>query len=90
MYHVGGNGPWIEKVDGVVEGGIEPPEKCSVEQIHMVCARWPRRSRGLQLTLRSCHGMLNGTLPWLLEIVRLSTLSSNVTAFRLSDRADEL
>lgn len=38
LYHVGGNGPWIPKIDGVVEGGIEPPEGCLVEQIHMVCA----------------------------------------------------
>lgn len=38
LYHVGGNGPWIQKIDGVVEGGIGPPEGCVVEQIHMVCA----------------------------------------------------
>lgn len=48
LYHVGGNGPWIEKIDGVVEGGIEPPEGCSVEQIHMVCASWPHRTSRLE------------------------------------------
>lgn len=36
LYHLGGNGPWIEKVDGVVEGGIAAPEGCKVEQVHMV------------------------------------------------------
>lgn len=37
LYHLGGNSPWIEKVDGVVKGGIGPPEGCRVEQVHMVC-----------------------------------------------------
>ena len=36
FYHVGGIGPWIKKIDGVVDGGIEPPCGCRVEQIHMV------------------------------------------------------
>lgn len=36
LYHLGGNGPWIPKVDGVVEGGLAPPEGCRVEQVHMV------------------------------------------------------
>ena len=38
LYHLGGNGPWISKVDGVVEGGLAPPEGCRVEQVHMVRA----------------------------------------------------
>jgi len=38
LYHLGGNGPWIEKVDGVVKGGIGVPE-CRVEQVHMVGLR---------------------------------------------------
>ena len=36
LYHLGGNGPWIEKVDGVAHGGIGVPEGCRVEQVHMV------------------------------------------------------
>lgn len=36
LYHLGGNGPWIEKVDGVLEGGIAVPAGCTVEQVHMV------------------------------------------------------
>ena len=36
LYHLGGNGPWIEKIDGVVKGGIAPPKGCTVEQVHMV------------------------------------------------------
>ena len=39
LYHLDGNGPWIEKVDG--DGGdgvrgIKPPEGCVVEQVHLV------------------------------------------------------
>lgn len=36
LYHLGGNGPWIEMEDGVVQGGIGPPNGCFVEQVHMV------------------------------------------------------
>ena len=36
LYHLGGNGPWIPKVDGVIKGGVAPPAGCKVEQIHMV------------------------------------------------------
>lgn len=37
LYHLGGNGPWVEKVDGVVEGGIQVPAGCKVDMVHMVC-----------------------------------------------------
>jgi acid phosphatase len=36
LYHLGGNGPWVEKVIDVVDGGIAIPEGCQVEQVHMV------------------------------------------------------
>jgi hypothetical protein len=36
LYHLGGNGPWIPKVDGVVEGGLSLPEGCKIDQVHMV------------------------------------------------------
>ena len=36
LYHVGGNGPWIQKVDGTLGEDIEPPVGCKVEQVHMV------------------------------------------------------
>ena len=36
LYHVGGNGPWIQKVDGTLGESIEPPVGCKVEQVHMV------------------------------------------------------
>jgi acid phosphatase len=36
LYHLGGNGPWVEKVIDVVDGGIAVPEGCVVEQVHMV------------------------------------------------------
>lgn len=36
LYHLGGNGPWVEKVDGVVESGIQVPAGCEVDMVHMV------------------------------------------------------
>ena len=36
IYHVGGNGPWIKKNDGVLPESVEPPKGCKVEQVHMV------------------------------------------------------
>lgn len=36
LYHLGGNGPWVEKTIDVVDGGIGVPEGCAVEQVHMV------------------------------------------------------
>jgi acid phosphatase len=36
LYHLGGNGPWIEKVDGVVDGSMKVPGGCEVDMVHMV------------------------------------------------------
>lgn len=36
LYHLGGNGPWVEKVIDTVKGGIAVPIGCEVEQVHMV------------------------------------------------------
>jgi acid phosphatase len=36
LYHLGGNGPWVERIIDVVDGGIAVPEGCQVEQVHMV------------------------------------------------------
>lgn len=36
LYHLGGNGPWVELGEG--QAGIEPPEGCIVDQVHMVCS----------------------------------------------------
>lgn len=36
LHHLGGNGPWIPKTTDVVEGGIDPPPGCRIDQIHMV------------------------------------------------------
>ncbi|KAI9804964.1 MAG: acid phosphatase pho5 [Piccolia ochrophora] len=49
LYHLGGNGPWIEKVDGVVEGGIGTPDECVVDQVHMMsrhAERFPTKAVG--------------------------------------------
>jgi acid phosphatase len=34
-YHLGGYGPWVEKLDGPVQG-LEVPAGCRVDQVHMV------------------------------------------------------
>jgi hypothetical protein len=36
FYHLGGNGPWIPKVEGVIHGTLAPPTGCDVDQVHMV------------------------------------------------------
>lgn len=36
LHHLGGNGPWIEKTDGMADEDIAPPEGCLVDQVHMV------------------------------------------------------
>lgn len=51
LYHLGGNGPWVEKVHNVVEGGIAVPASCRVEQVHMVGD--PSMARELELRLIS-------------------------------------
>ena len=45
LYHLGGNGPWIQMLDGVVERDIAPPTGCQVEQVHMVSWERLRRHR---------------------------------------------
>jgi hypothetical protein len=39
LYHLGGNSPWIPKINGIVADGIDPPAGCKVEQVHMVGLR---------------------------------------------------
>jgi acid phosphatase len=49
LYHLGGNGPWVEKVIDVVDGGIAVPENCVVEQVHMMsrhAERYPTKKAG--------------------------------------------
>lgn len=36
LYHLGGNGPWIPKVDGPFGDELSLPEGCKIEQVHMV------------------------------------------------------
>lgn len=37
LQHLGGNGPWIEKIDeGEEMSSLAPPEGCSVDQVHLV------------------------------------------------------
>lgn len=37
FHHLGGYGPWIEKVDGQGDlADLAPPEGCSIDQVHLV------------------------------------------------------
>lgn len=39
FYHLGGNGPWIEKMDarfGTYDKEGKPPSGCEVDQVHMI------------------------------------------------------
>lgn len=66
FYHLGGNGPWIPKVDGVIDARIAPPTGCVVDQVHMVKSFPP-----------PCyHSGGNSYLPWRDAIVPLSVLIS--------------
>jgi hypothetical protein len=38
LYHLGGNGPWVPKVDGPFGDDLSIPEGCKIEQVHMVGA----------------------------------------------------
>ncbi|KAF2993680.1 acid phosphatase pho5 [Curvularia kusanoi] len=49
LYHLGGNGPWVEKVIDIVDSGIAVPEDCEVEQVHMMARhaeRYPTKAAG--------------------------------------------
>lgn len=49
LYHLGGNGPWVEKVTDVVSTGIAVPAGCQVEQVHMMARhaeRYPTKAAG--------------------------------------------
>ena len=45
LYHLGGNGPWIRKTDGIVDERLDAPVGCRVDQVHMVGL--PRVSSGM-------------------------------------------
>lgn len=52
LYHLGGNGPWIEKIDDVVEGGIRAPDGCEVDMVHMLsrhAERYPTKNAGIRI-----------------------------------------
>lgn len=74
LYHLGGNGPWIEKVDGTVKGGIGVPEGCRVEQVHMV---------GIRTSFYFTHNVVRQGLPWaislLLAVLQLALLILSLT-----------
>ena len=56
LYHLGGNGPWVEKVEDVVAGGISLPYGCEVDQIHMMARHAERYPTRKVATSKSCIG----------------------------------
>ncbi|KAL4917720.1 histidine phosphatase superfamily [Aspergillus aurantiobrunneus] len=68
-HHLGGYGPWIEKVDGSIQG-IRPPSGCHVDQAHMMARhgeRYPTKSAGrrhldLLTRIKEANVVLNGSL----------------------------
>jgi acid phosphatase len=37
LYHLGGDGPWVEKIqDNFPDATVEPPKGCEVKQVHML------------------------------------------------------
>ncbi|KAL4898767.1 histidine phosphatase superfamily [Aspergillus ambiguus] len=73
LYHLGGNGPWIEKVGDAELDGIDPPRGCSVDQVHMMsrhAERYPTTSAGtrhldLINRIQEANFVLNGSLSFL-------------------------
>ncbi|KAI5809992.1 histidine phosphatase superfamily [Peziza echinospora] len=52
LYHLGGNSPWIPKIDGIVDGGIDPPKGCTVDMVHMMSRhgeRYPTQGAGSKM-----------------------------------------
>lgn len=60
FYHLGGNGPWIPKAEGLGHPDDPLPKGCAVDQVHLVCLAFihPRRSDE-QLTYSSFRDMEN-------------------------------
>ncbi|KAK5723002.1 hypothetical protein LTR17_014052 [Elasticomyces elasticus] len=51
-YHMGGNSPWIPKTDGTVDGNIDPPPGCRIDQVHMMARhaeRYPTTLSGIRM-----------------------------------------
>ncbi|KAE8387504.1 histidine phosphatase superfamily [Aspergillus alliaceus] len=73
LYHLGGNGPWVEKIDGPGARGVDPPNGCAIEQVHMMSRhgeRYPTKSAGsrhlaLLSRIKEANIVLNGSLSFL-------------------------
>ncbi|KAI1626603.1 3-phytase phyB [Exophiala viscosa] len=73
FYHLGGNGPWIPKIDGINYSDASLPEHCSVDQVHMLsrhAERYPTKSAGgrhldLIERLQNSNVTLTGSLSFL-------------------------
>lgn len=59
FYHLGGNGPWIPRGDGLGYSNTSIPEDCSVDQVHMVRALDFQSARLHGADTDSCRAMRN-------------------------------
>ncbi|KAK5725798.1 hypothetical protein LTR15_003988 [Elasticomyces elasticus] len=51
-YHMGGNSPWIPKINGTIAGGIDPPLGCRIDQVHVMARhaeRYPTTLSGIRM-----------------------------------------
>ncbi|KAF8472654.1 multiple inositol polyphosphate phosphatase [Kalaharituber pfeilii] len=73
LYHLGGNGPWVQRVDNLVKGGIDVPKGCKVDMVHMMSRhgeRYPTQSAGERMItlvnrIKSSQQQKKGSLAFL-------------------------
>ena len=68
FYHLGGNGPWIPKIDDVVPGGVDVPVGCSIDQAHMIsrhAERYPTHTAGERRSPPRSQSRDHGLIPYL-------------------------
>ncbi|KIX98076.1 uncharacterized protein Z520_06156 [Fonsecaea multimorphosa CBS 102226] len=92
LHHLGGNGPWIRKIDSVNYYDSPLPKKCSIDQVHMLsrhAERYPTKSAGFRHVdllgrLQGSGVNLTGSLSFLKEWTYFTDLSNpafeNLTA----------
>lgn len=67
LYHLGGTGPWVQRIDGRGSESVVPPAGCQVEQTHLVS----HRSRRLQ-------GNNEWPRSWLTSVARCPGMPSDI------------
>jgi acid phosphatase len=88
LYHLGGDGPWVQKTQDVVEGEtVSPPEGCAVEQVHMLSRhgeRFPTGGKGEEIQKivdKMQGGQPKGALAFLREWQHFVTGMNHTTTY---------